>query len=592
MNIVLDKMNCALYNVAMYIEIVPNRNSRPAILLREGKREGKRIVKRTLANLTDWPKEQVEALRSVLKGRTTVQSLEESFEVVRSRPHGHVAAALGVLRQVGLERLLSMRRSRERDLVVAMLIARIVEPASKLATARGLSRQTGSTTLGELLNVEEATEDDLYRALDWLLENQDRIERGLAKRHLERGTLMLYDLTSTYFEGCSCPLARFGHSRDEKKSKRQIVFGLLCTAQGVPVATKVFEGNTRDEATLSEQVRAVRERFGLERVVFVGDRGLITQTRIREDLRGLEGLDWISALTAKQIRRLVEGEALQLSLFDERDLAEISSPDYPSERLVACKNPLLAEERRRKREELLVATERELDKIVQASGRAKYALKGKDKIGMRVGKVLGRFKVGKHFVTEITEESFTYKRDVERIAQEAALDGIYVLRTSVMETEVLSAEQTVSNYKSLSTVERAFRSLKTVDLKVRPIYHHLPDRVRAHVFLCMLAYYVEWHMRRALAPVLFDDHDRKTAQALRHSVVAPAQRSPKALSKIQMKRTEDGLPVHSFHTLLNDMATIVKNHMEPKEDGLPSFEKMTRPTPLQQRVLDLLGVRL
>jgi transposase len=576
----------------MYIEIVPNRHSRPAVLLREGKREGKKVVKRTLANLTDWPKDRVEALRAVLKGARATQVLEESFDVVKSRPHGHVAAVLSTLRRVGMERLLGTRRSRERDVAVAMIVARILEPASKLATARGLSRETGSTTLGELLEVEDADEDELYRALDWLLERKEWIEQGLAKKHLRQGVLVLYDLTSTYFEGRTCPLAHFGHSRDEKKGNLQIVVGLLCTAQGIPVAVEVFEGNTSDSGTLGGQVANVRERFGIEHVVFVGDRGLITEARVREDLRTVEGLDWISALTATQIRGLVEEEALQLSLFDERDLAEISSPAYPGERLVACKNPFLADERRNKREELLKATERELDKIVQATRRAKRALKGKDKIGMRVGKVLGRFKVGKHFITKITEDSFTYERDTTRINREAALDGIYVLRTSVTDAEVLSAEQTVGSYKSLSKVERAFRSLKTVDLKVRPIHHRLADRVRAHVLLCMLAYYVEWHMRKALAPVLFDDHDPRAGQALRASVVAPAQRSPKALRKARTKRTDDGLPVHSFPTLLKDLATIVKNRLQPRERSVPAFEKITRPTPVQQRALDLLGVRL
>lgn len=582
------------YNIPMYIEKVPNRGSRPTILLREGRRRGKKVVKRTLANLTHWPEEQVEALRAVLRGgaATPLARLEEAFEVVKSRPHGHVAAVLGTLRRTGLERLLSARRSRERDLAVAMIAARVVKPGSKLATARGLSGETGSTTLGELLEVEGIDEDDLYRAMDWLLKRQGRIEEGLAGKHLCQGVLVLYDLTSTYFEGRTCPLARFGHSRDEKSSKLQIVFGLLCTAQGAPVAVEVFEGDTGDPMTLSAQISKVRERFGLERVVFVGDRGLITEARIREDLRGAQGLDWISALTASQIRALVEGESLQLSLFDERDLAEISSPDYPGERLVACKNPLLAEERRRKREELLRATERELDKVVRATLRAKRALKGKDKIGMRVGKVLGRFKVGKHFITRITEDSFTYERNTERIAREAALDGIYALRTSVTDSEALSAEQTVSSYKSLATVERAFRSLKSVNLKVRPIHHRLPDRVRAHVFLCTLAYYVEWHMRKALAPVLFDDHDPQTARALRRSEVAPARRSPKALRKARTKRTEEGFAVHSFHTLLDDLATIVKNRLQPTQPTLRAFDKITRPTPLQQRALELLGVRI
>lgn len=581
-----------MYIIPMYIEIVPNRGSHPTILLREGKRVGNKVVKTTLANLTHWPPAQVDALRAVLRGATTIGVLEESFEVVRSRPHGHVAAVLGMLRKSGLEKLLDSRPSRERDLVVAMIVARVLHPVSKLATARGLARETGATSLGELLNVEGTDEDGLYRALDWLLHRQDHIERRLAKKHLASGTLVLYDVSSTYFEGRTCPLAAFGHSRDGKKSKRQIVFGLLCTPVGVPVAVKVFAGNTGDPTTLSEQVRTVRERFGLERVVFVGDRGLITAARIRKDLDPGLGLDWISALTSTQIRSLVQSGVLQLSLFDERDLAEITSPDYPGERLVACRNPMLAEERARKREELLARTERELEKIAAATRRPARSLRGKDKIGMRVGKVLGRFKVGKHFIMTITNEGFTYHRNAERIAREAALDGIYVIRTSVREADVLSPEQTVASYKSLSTVERAFRSLKSVDLKVRPIYHRLPARVRAHVFLCMLAYYVEWHMRTAFASILFDEHDRKAAHDLRRSVVAPAHRSPRTMRKVRTKRTDDGLPMHSFHTLLADLATIVKDRIQPKQQGIPAFDKFTVPTPLQQRALDLLGVRL
>ena len=576
----------------MYIETVPNRGSRATVLLREGRRQGKKVVKRTLANLTEWPRERVEALRAVLKGGTAVESVEGSFEVVRSRAHGHVAAVLGTVRRVGLERMLRGQWCRERDLVVAMVVARIIEPCSKLATARGLKSETGSSTLGEMLGVEWADEDALYGALDWLVRRQGRIEQALASRHLNEGVLVLYDVTSTYFEGRTCPLARYGHSRDGKKGKIQIVFGLLCTVEGVPVAVEVFDGNTADCTTLTQQVSKVRERFGIRRVVFVGDRGLITQRRIDEELRDVAGLDWITALTASEVRRLVEREALQLSLFDERDLAEISSPDYPGERLIACKNPLLAEERARKREELLEATERELAKIADAMRRVRRPLRGKEKIGLRVGKVLGRFKVAKHFTITLTEERFTYRRNDERIAREAALDGIYVIRTSVTAPDTMSAEETVSNYKSLSAVERAFRTIKTVELNLRPIHHRLPDRVRAHVFLCMLGYYVEWHMRKALAPLLFDEEDDEGARAMRQSVVAPAQRSAKALRKARTKRTEEGLPVHSFTTLLRDLATIVKNRFEPTRADFSPFEKITRPTPLQQRAFDLLGIRI
>ena len=580
-----------VYAVDMYIEAVPNRDSPPCILLRESYRVGNKVRKRTIANLTRWPPELVEGLRSLLRGGTTVEDLSACFDVVRSRPHGHVAAVLGTLRRVGLERRLSTRRCRHRDRVVAMIVARIIDPSSKLATARGLDPQTGSSTLAALLDLGSVDEDDLYEAMDWLIERQDRIEQALAAKHLADGTLVLYDLSSTYFEGHTCPLARLGHSHDGKNDKLQIVFGLLCTVKGIPVAVEVFEGNMADPKTFTAQVRKVRERFGLERIVFVGDRGMITEARIRQDLRDVEGLDWISALRAPQIRALVEGGSLQLSLFDQQDLAEIRSPDYPQERLMVCKNPVLGEERARKRQDLLQATERDLDKIVEATRRPKRRLKGQDRIGLRVGKVLGRFKVAKHFRVTITDDGFAYERDAARITQEASLDGIYVIRTSVP-AETLSAEQAVGVYKQLSTVERAFRSLKTVDLKVRPIHHRTADRVRAHVFLCMLAYYVTWHMRQALAPILFDDDGKPASQALRKSVVAPAARSAKAQRKAQTKRTEDDLPVHSFQTLVNDLATITKNRHAPRQPNLPAFDKITLPTALQQRALDLLGVRV
>jgi hypothetical protein len=575
----------------MYIESVPNRKSPPAILLRESYREGGKVKKRTLCNLTHWPPAQVEGLRRLLRGGTAVERLEESLEVVRSRPHGHVAAVLGTARRQGLEGLLSARRCPERDRVLAMIVARVVNPRSKLATARALDLETLDSTLGELLGLASADADELYAALDWLGERQERIEQKLAARHLAGGSLVLYDVTSTYFEGRCCPLARLGHSRDGKPDRLQIVFGLLCNAEGCPVAVEVFEGNVSDPKTFSAQVQKVRQRFGIERIVWVGDRGMITEARIREDLRGVEGLDWITALRAPQIRELVSHGALQLSLFDERDLAEITSDEYPGERLIACRNPRLAEERARKREELLAATEQRLDLIVAATRRAKRPLRGEAAIALRVGKVLGRFKMAKHFRLRITDEGFDYERDRERIAAEAALDGIYVIRTTVP-AETLGPAATVGAYKSLSRVERAFRSYKSVDLKVRPIFHHLATRVRAHVFLCMLAYYVEWHMRQALAPILFDDHNPRGANQRRASIVAPAQRSREAQRKLNRRRTADGLPVHSFRSLLDDLRTIVRNRLQPTDPNLPAFDKTTQPTPLQQRALDLLGVRL
>ena len=589
-SLILSYNSCMI--VAMHIERVPNRKSNPTILIRESYREDGKVKKRTIANITHLPPEIIEDIRVLLRGGVAVQSLEglEQFEIVRSRPHGHVAAVLGTLRRLGLPNIIYSRPSRQRDLTVAMIVARIIEPSSKLATARQLNQHTLANTLGELLGLQSADEDELYAAMDWLLKRQLRIESKLAKRHLSEGCLVLYDLTSTYFEGRKCPLAKPGHSRDGKRGKLQIVFGLLCSAEGCPITVEVFEGNTNDAATFAAQVEKVRARFGIQRVVWVGDRGMVTDARIRDDLRDVEGLDWITALRAPQIRALVESGSLQLSLFDEQDLAEIRDEDYPGERLIACKNPFLAEERARKREDLLQATEAEFDKLVEATRREKRALKGKDKIGLRVGKVIGRFKMAKHFRITISADSFDYQRDVESIAAEAALDGIYIVRTSVP-AEALDAEGAVEAYKSLSQVERAFRSYKTVDLKVRPIHHRVADRVRAHVFLCMLAYYVEWHMREALAPMLFDDEDPQAGKALRASVVAPAQRSPAAQRKARTKRTADDMPIHSLRTLLQDLATITANRIQFRAEA-PDFDKVTAPTPIQQRALDLLGVHL
>jgi len=573
----------------MYIESVPNRNSPPAILLRESFREGAKVRKRTLTNLTHWPKPKVEALRAVLRGATSIAKVEESFEIVRSIPHGHVAAVYGVVQQLGLPRIIASRNSLERKLVLAMVVARVLEPVSKLATARILSKETACMSLAEVLQVEKADEDDLYCAMDWLLLRQQKIESQLAERHLSENTLILYDVTSSYFEGHSCPLAQRGHNRDGKKGKLQVVFGLLCDIEGRPIAVEVFEGNVGDPSTLASQIKKIRERFGLKRVVLVGDRGLITEARIREDLNPIAGLEWISALRAPAIKDLVEKGFIEQSFFDEKDLAEITSPDYPGQRLVVCRNPLLAQERAHKREDLLKATEKELEKIAQATKREKRPLRGEDQIGIRVGKVINRFKVGKHFKHEIKKDSFHYERNVERIAQESALDGIYVIRTTVPK-EALDAEKTVGAYKGLSATERAFRSMKTVDLKVRPIYHNSADRVRAHIFLCMLAYYIEWHMRRDLAPLLFDDDDKDAAQRKRSSIVEPAQRSDKAQRKAATKRTEDGQPVHSFRTLIMDLATICKNRIQPKIAGTEPFEQLTRLTPLQQHAFDLLQV--
>jgi transposase len=557
-------------------------------LLRRTYRDEGKVKHETLGNLSHLPEHTVELIRRSLKGEVLVGA-EDRFEIVRSLPHGHVAAVLGTVRRLGLPSVLSAKRTRERDLVIAMIVARVLEPCSKLATSRGLVEETASSSLGSTLELGRVDEEELYRAMDWLISRQGRIENALAEQHLSEGSLVLYDISSAYLEGRHCPLGRLGYSRDGKKGKLQIEFGLLCNAEGCPVAVEVFEGNTADPKTLAPAVEKLRERFGFKRVVLVGDRGLITSARIREDLKPSQAFDWITALRAPAIAQLLREGSLQLSLFDEKDLVEIESSDYPGERLVVCRNPLLAQERARKRQELLEATEKELNRIVEATQRPKRRLRGKDRIGLRVGRVLGRYKMGKHFRLNITEESFTYEREQEQIEQEAMLDGLYVVRTSVPE-QMMSKEEVVRSYKQLSRVERAFRCLKGVDLKVRPIYHRLPNRVRAHVLLCMLGYYVEWHMRNALAPLLFEDDDQPGAERLRVSVVAPAQRSPKAQRKATTKQTEQGTPVHSFPSLLRDLGTIVKNTLRPRATSGTSFEMVTTPTATQKKAFELLGV--
>lgn len=564
-------------------------------LLRRSYREGGKVKKETLGNISHLPDHVIEMIRGALKGETYLP-VGSNFEIRRSLPHGHVAAVLGTLRKIGLDKIIASKDSRTRNIVIAMIVERIIEPASKLATARALRESTALSTLGEVLGVSGADEDDLYEAMDWLEARQKRIETKLAKKHLENGSLVLYDVTSSYYTGSHCPLARFGHTgKGKKKGFPQIKYGLLCNAEGCPVAVEVFEGNVGDPATLASQIRKIRKRFDLKRVVMVGDRGTITEARIEGELRPIDGLDWIGALRAPAIRKLAEEGIVQPSLFDEQDLAEVTSPEYPGERLIACKNPYLAEDRARTREELLAATEEELDKIVAATQREKRRLKGKDQIGLRVGRNINSHKVGKHFKITITDDSFSYERDTEKINSEAALDGIYIIRTSVPEEE-LSAVDTVRSYKNLSVVERAFRCLKSVDLKVEPIGHRKPERVRAHIFICMLAYYVEWHMRASLAPILFDDEEKELAWALRESVVAPSVRSPGAKAKDRKKRTPDGYPVHSFQTLLRDLATITMNRVSAGSFSLSSseaeFSMITTPTKLQMKAFGLLGVPL
>ena len=570
----------------MYVAVVPNRGSPPAILLRESYREGGKVKNRTLANLSHWPAEKVDDLRRVLKGQSPKLDLTQAFEITRSLPHGNVAAVLGSAQRLGMPELIDPTPSRNRDLVLAMLAAQVIAPGSKLATARGLRAETATSSLGQVLGVASCDEDDLYAAMDWVLARKVTIEKALAARHLANGTLVLYDVSSAALQGRSCPLGAIGHARDGVKGRLQIVYGLLCSPKGVPVAIEVFEGNTADPKTLAAQITKLKTRFGLSRVAVVGDRGMLTSARIEKELRPAH-LDWLSALRAPQINALINDGALQLSLFDEQNLVEINHPDYPGERLVCCHNPALADERARKRGELLAATEKELDKIAAATGRQRRPLRGKDKIALRVGKVRNHYKMAKHFDLQITDDSFTFTRKDDQIAAEAALDGIYVLRTSLPE-HALQRDDVVCRYKDLADVERFFRTLNT-ELDVRPIRHRLADRVRAHMFLRMLSYYISWHMKQALAPILFQDNDKTAAAAKRADPVAAAQRSDEALTKAARKRTEDDYPVHSFTSLLADLATICANQIQPTND-LPAFTILTTPTPLQRRALELLGI--
>jgi hypothetical protein len=574
----------------MYIESVPNRNSPPAVLLRESYRDNGKVRKRTLCNLSDWPVAHIEGLRGVLKGGTVIAAERDAFSVTRTLPHGHVAAALGTARKIGLDRILGPDGDRCRDLVLALLVSRILDPASKLATARALSPATATSSLGEMLRLGAVDEDELYIALDWLLERQPAIETALAKRHLNSGTLVLYDVSSSYMEGRCCPLAKRGYSRDRKKGTLQITYGLLCAPDGCPIAIEVFDGDTADPMTLATQIEKLKQRFRLDRVVMVGDRGMITQARITDEIKSA-GLDWITALRAPAIKGLLQSGALQLSLFDQRDMASITTPDFPDERLVVCRNSDLAAERSRKREELLAATERDLARVQAAVVRKRAPLRGAAEIALAVGAVINRHKMAKHFEINISDAAFSFARKTAEIAAEAAIDGIYVVRTN-LPAETCDDATTVRSYKSLALVERAFRCLKTVDLQVRPVYHWLADRVRAHVLLCMLAYYLEWHMRQGLAPMLFEDADKQAADTLRTSVVAQAQRSPAAVQKQTTKSTPDGLPVHSFQTLLADLATIAQNTIVTAITPKYPLTMVTRPTPTQHKAFQLLGLSL
>ena len=574
--------------VVMYVVKVPNRGSPPAILLRESYREAGKVKNRTLANLSAWPEAKVDALARVLKGQPPpAAGLDGAFEITRSLPHGHVAAVLGTARQLGLEELIDPVPSRQRDLVTAMAVAQVIAPDSKLAMARGLRDQTAAGSLGEVLHLGGCDEDDLYAAMDYLQARQDEIQDALAARHLAGGTVVLYDVSSAAFEGRTCPLGAIGHPKDGVRGRLQIVYGLLTSKDGIPVAIEVFKGNTGDPTTVASQVDKLKDRFGLGKVVLVGDRGMLTAARLREDVAPAH-LDWITALRAPQVKALVRDGDLQLTLFDQADLAEITSPDFPGERLIACMNPFLEAERARKREALLAATEADLGKIAAACARARRPLRGKDTIAVRADRVLRRRKVARHFTVQITDDSIRYARDQDSITAEAKLDGIYVVRTSIGPDHLDSGEA-VSSYKALAQVERAFRAFNT-DLDIRPIRHRTEDRVRAHVFLRMLSYYLSWHMQARLAPLLFTDDDKQTAQAARPSPVAPAARSPRALAKAATKQTPGDLPVHSFATLLADLGTICLNTIAPADPALPGFRLVTTPTALQRQAFELLGV--
>ena len=597
----LDTRCCVLYPVSMsyHLESIPNRNSRPTLLIREAWREGKRIRKKTRANLTGMPEPLVNGIRTLLKGGIAVESVEDAFTIRRALPHGHVAAALGTLRRLGMVRLLHRHPGRERDLAIGVILARLLDPGSKLAAARHLSPDTAASSLGAVLGLGPVSGNELLSMLDWLLRRQKHIEKSLARRHLGEATLILYDVTSSFLEGRCCPLAAFGHNRDGKKGKKQIVFGLLCSVDGCPVAVEVFAGNRGDPMTLGAQIAKIRDRFGVGRVALVGDRGMITTARIREELEPAT-LDWISALKATDIRKLLRqpggdgGEpAAPAPLCPEAlvpdQVAEIVSPEFPGERLLVCLNPRLREERARKREALLEATEAILETIAQGLRRPGAPHRGRDWINRRVGREANRRKVEKHFHITVTDDALRWSRNRDNIAAEARLDGLYVIRTS-LDANTMAPHEVVEAYKSLSRVEQAFRSLKTTRLEVRPVYVYNADRVRAHVFLCMLAYYVEWHLRQRLAPLLFEDDHRQQARAKRTSPVQPAQVSDCAKAKADTKTTPDGLPVHSLKTLLADLATLTLNQVALPTQPEQPFSLIAQPTLLQRKAFELLQI--
>ena len=588
--------------MSIYVESIPNRSSPPAILLRQSRRKDGKVKRTTLANLSRLPPRLIDDIRLLLKGAQLVADPAQAFTIRRALPHGHVLAVLGLCRQLGLRRLLHRHPGRSRELTLAAVVARVLAPDSKLATARQLAPETAASSLGAMLGLGPVTGNEMLAMLDWLLARQPWIERSLANRHLGDGTLILYDMTSSFLEGQCCPLAAFGHSRDGKKGKQQITFGLLCSRDGCPVAVEVFAGNTGDPTTVAGQVRKIRARFGIERVALVGDRGMLTTARIREDLQPAT-LDWISALKTSDLRTLLKPPGRKRRRRDPAAVAplrpkelvpdavaEITSPAFPGERLMVCLNPRLRDERARKREDLLQATEAILEEIARSVRRPGSQLRGRDRINRRVGRDANRRKVEKHFTITVTDDDLTWARDEAKIAAEARLDGIYVVRTS-LGAEAIGADEAVEAYKSLASVERAFRSIKTTRLKVRPVYVYNAGRVRAHVFLCMLAYYVEWHLRRRLAPLLFEDDDREAARAKRTSPVQKAEVSDRASDKAADKITPDGFPVHSLTTLLADLATLTLNEVTVPDRPDHPFSLTATPTPLQAEAFRRLDIK-
>jgi len=577
----------------MYIERVPNRKSPPAVLLRESWRENGKVKKRTVANLSGLSDEIVEALRAALKGESIpasegIVSPKKVISIHDARQHGHVAAIHSSLKNSGMLSMIDSKSSRERDVVSAMIIDRILNGDSKLATVRHCNPETASTSLGEWLSVEDLHEDECYAAMDWLLERQCKIQKKLAKKHLADGDPVLFDLSSSYFEGQCCELAKFGYSRDHRGDRRQVNYGIYCNTGGTPVGVEVLAGNESDRIAFPIAVKRVREDFKHNHVIFIGDRGMISGKAIDEYLRDEEGADWITALHSASIRKLEQCGSIQLTLFDERDLVSITHPDYPDERLIVCRNPELAKRRAKRREALLQATEKLLAETIKKVDRKNKPLRGKDKIGVEVGKIINKKKMGKHFILTIEDDSFVVERNDEKISAEAAIDGLYVIRSSVDKTRMTDPEL-VANYKNLEMVERAFRSLKSIDLNVRPIYHRLDNRVRSHIFICMLAYHIEHYMRGKLAPLLFADEQKENA-AERRSVVDPVKRSESAKKKDQTHRTADGeYPVSSFRDILKTLSAITRSRIKVKDHKKGDFKTTSIPTLYQKKILELLG---